>query len=109
MKRQFIEMFRMPRSPLGHPRLHEALPSIWPGFFFDLIGQLEVLQPNTMQARLRRSEKFRTEEMRSGARSSVVLQGFAHLVYERIPREGLLKEETVLQEVFVPSLVFQVA
>src|SRR2546430_12019891 len=43
--------------------------------------------------------------MSSGSRFRVAPQSFTHLVHQRIAREGLLKEETVLQEVFVPLLI----
>jgi len=105
-------MLRMPQVPPGATRTRNFMkpcPRFGAAPFFDLIGQLEVLQPNTTQARLRRSEKFRKEEMRSGAGSRVVPKGLADLVHQRIPREGLLKEETILQEVFVAPVVFQIA
>ncbi len=47
--------------------------------------------------------------MRSGSRFTVVSQGFAHLEHERIAREGLLKEKTLLQEVIVSSVIFEVS
>ena len=47
--------------------------------------------------------------MRSGSRSRVVPQSFANLVHEGFAREGLLQEETLLQEVIVASVVFEVA
>jgi hypothetical protein len=38
-----------------------------------------------------------------------VLQRFAHLAHQSIARETLLKEETLSQEVFGASVVFEVA
>ena len=56
-----------------------------------------------------KTDKFKTEEMRSGSRFTVVPESFAHLVHQRIAREGFLKEEALIQEVFVASVVFKVA
>jgi len=47
--------------------------------------------------------------MRSGSRFRAVPQGLAHLEHQRIAREGLLKEKTVLQEVIVAAVVFKIA
>ncbi len=47
--------------------------------------------------------------MRSGPRPRVVPQSFADFVHEGFAPEGPLQEETLLQEVIVASVVFEVA
>src|SRR5207248_1146129 len=59
-------------------------------------GQLEVLKPKATQAVPATHGQFKTEEMTSGSRFRVVPQGFAHLVHQRIARERLLQEETII-------------
>lgn len=62
-----------------------------------------------IQEQTQHMDEFKTEETGSGSRLTVVPEGFAHLVHQRIAREGFLKEEALLQEVFVASVVFKIA
>ena len=88
------------RKERNRRRLHEALPWI----LAHLLSSAWLDNPKS-----RSKKRHKTEEMRSGSRFRLVSQGFAHLVHERIAGERLLKEETLLQEVLVASVVFEIA